>query len=96
MHGMYYGMGEEAASGGWGSFFKTLAQNSITSLVGQIPALKPPASAAAPAAAPAPAGSSSLIATTASAAKSTWPIIAVGGAGVLGLVAVLMLKKKRS
>ncbi len=92
MRGMYYGMGEEAASGGWGSFFKNLAQNSITSLVGQIPALKPPASAAAPL----PAGSSSLIATTASAAKSTWPIIAVGGAGVLGLVAVLMLKKKRS
>lgn len=96
MRGMYYGMGEEAKKeeeNPWKVYFRNLTQNAITGLVSNIPAIRPPAASTAPA--PAATTPTSAIATATSAAKSTWPILAVGGAGVLGLVAVLMLKKKR-
>jgi len=97
---MLRGFGAEAAaaaaapkSAGWGSFFTNLAQNAITGLVANIPAVKPPATTAAAAATP---GVKPAASSVASAAKSSWPIMAVVGAGIAGLVGVIVMKKKRA
>lgn len=104
---MRYGFGAEAApvakkEGTWGPFWANLGQNLVTGLVGSIglpgaPAVPaaPPA-AAPPGAAPPAAAPLAAPSTVISVAKSAWPIIAVAGAGVVGLLAVIVLKKKRS
>ena len=81
----------------WGSFFRNTVTGAISTWAGGqggAPAVTAPAAIATPAAA-ATAAIQKQAAQESSTMSSMWPIIAVGGVGVLALGAVLLMKAKK-